>query len=78
MDVVDLDTDGVLADYRDAIRTSNENVRSAGDPDARLARSVDGASLSLRAVLAHMTGESTRHAGYADIFREQIDGVTGR
>jgi uncharacterized damage-inducible protein DinB len=78
MEVADLETDTVLADYREAIGTSNENIRSVGDPAARLARPVDGEPLSLRWVLAHMTGETTRHAGHADILRELIDGVTGR
>jgi hypothetical protein len=29
-------------------------------------------------VLAHMTSETIRHAGHADILRELIDGATGR
>jgi len=29
-------------------------------------------------VIAHATGEVTRHAGHADILRELIDGTTGR
>lgn len=33
---------------------------------------------SVRWVVAHMTGETTRHAGHADILRELIDGTTGR
>jgi len=28
--------------------------------------------------MAHMTGETARHAGHADILREQLDGTTGR
>jgi hypothetical protein len=28
--------------------------------------------------VAHMTSETARHAGHADILREQLDGVTGR
>ena len=39
---------------------------------------IDGEHLSLRWVIAHATGEATRHAGHADILRELIDGVTGR
>ena len=31
-----------------------------------------------RHVLAQMTCETNRHAGHADILREQIDGATGR
>ncbi|MFF0329130.1 DUF664 domain-containing protein [Nonomuraea angiospora] len=33
---------------------------------------------SVRWVVAHMTSETVRHAGHADILREQIDGTTGR
>jgi hypothetical protein len=34
--------------------------------------------LPLRWVLSHMIAETARHAGHADILREQIDGATGR
>jgi hypothetical protein len=33
--------------------------------------------VSLRWVMVHMIAETARHAGHADIIREQIDGVTG-
>lgn len=33
--------------------------------------------VSLRWVLVHMIEETARHAGHADIIREQLDGVTG-
>jgi hypothetical protein len=39
---------------------------------------LSGQRLTLRWLLAHMTSETARHAGHADIPREQIDGVTGR
>jgi Protein of unknown function (DUF664) len=32
---------------------------------------------SLRSIVVHMTEETARHAGHADILREQIDGATG-
>ncbi len=32
---------------------------------------------SLRWVLTHMIEETARHAGHADIIREQVDGTTG-
>jgi len=32
---------------------------------------------SLRRIMAHMIEETARHAGHADILREQIDGATG-
>ena len=34
--------------------------------------------LSLRWVHLHLIAELARHAGHADILREQIDGATGR
>ncbi len=68
----------VLADYRDAIEASNAAIRSVGDPAALMVRPVGDERLSLRWLLAHATSETARHAGHADILREQLDGVTGR
>src|SRR6185503_11146022 len=68
----------VLGDYRAAIADSDRAVRAVGDPDARCAVAVDGNRHTLRWVLAHMTSETARHAGHADILREQLDGTTGR
>ena len=68
----------VLADYRAAIADSDRAIRAAGDPDARFAVPVDGNRHTLRWVMAHMTSETARHAGHADILREQLDGTTGR
>jgi uncharacterized damage-inducible protein DinB len=70
--------DAVISDYRAAIAASNAAIIAAGDPQAPLARRVKGQRLRLRWLLAHMTSETARHAGHADILREQIDGVTGR
>ena len=71
-------TESVLQTYRDAIADSDLAIERAGDPNTRVARPVDGEHLTLRWVLAHMTSETARHAGHADILREQIDGTTGR
>jgi hypothetical protein len=68
----------VIEDYRAAIEQSNELVRRLDDPEARTVVPIDGEYLSLRWVIAHATGEVTRHAGHADILRELIDGTTGR
>ena len=68
----------VLADYRSACEESDRIIVAAGDPDTPVAMPVDGQHLSLRWVLAHMTSETARHAGHADILRELIDGTTGR
>jgi uncharacterized damage-inducible protein DinB len=68
----------IIQGYRDAIADSDTILGGYHDPEALTARTVDGAPKSLRWVLAHMTSETARHAGHADILREQIDGVTGR
>jgi hypothetical protein len=68
----------VLAGYRAAIEDSDRVIRAAGDPQARFAVPVDGNRHTLRWVIAHMTSETARHAGHADILREQLDGTTGR
>jgi hypothetical protein len=70
--------DQVIAEYRAAIAESDAHIRAAGDPDIRTAQPVDGEPRTLRWLLAHMTGETVRHAGHADILRELIDGATGR
>ena len=71
-------TADVLEDYRAAIEDSDRAIRVAGDPAARFAVPVDGNRHTLRWVMAHMTSETARHAGHADILREQLDGTTGR
>ncbi|BAJ27766.1 MULTISPECIES: DinB family protein [Kitasatospora] len=68
----------VLADYRAACADSDAIVRAAAGPDAPTATPVGPEPRSLRWVLAHMTSETARHAGHADILREQLDGATGR
>ena len=71
-------TEEVLADYRAAIAESDAAIRAIGDPEAHLARLVDRKRMTMRWLIAHMTSETARHAGHADILREQIDGTTGR
>ena len=68
----------VLADYHATIEASDAAIRASGDLGAPVAIPVDGRSHSVRWVVAHMTSETARHAGHADILREQIDGTTGR
>jgi len=62
--------------YSEAARRSDDIVTAAGDPEQPLALGTHG--LTLRWVLAHVTGETARHAGHADILRELLDGSTGR
>jgi len=70
----------VVADYRAATARSNQIAAEAADGDALSARAYRETEerLSLRWVLVHMIEETARHAGHADILREQIDGTTGR
>jgi uncharacterized damage-inducible protein DinB len=64
------------SDYRAACEASNDIVRSIGDPDAPVTR--NGKTHNLRWAMIGVLSETSRHAGHADIIREQIDGRTGR
>jgi hypothetical protein len=69
----------VLAAYRAAVAEANTVIEACDDltqPAPRPAR--PGSAPSMRWLLAHMIEETARHAGHADILREQIDGATGR
>ena len=71
--------DGVLASYREAVRVANEIIDGSEDlsqPAVSLPR--PQSAPSLRWILVHMIEETARHAGHADILREQIDGAIGR
>jgi len=64
------------SDYRAACEASNEVITSLGTADAPIAH--DGKTRNLRWVMLSVIQETSRHAGHADIIREQIDGQTGR
>jgi len=64
------------AGYKAACAHSNRIVEAIGDPDAPVTR--NRKTHDLRWVLLSVIGETSRHAGHADIIREQIDGQTGR
>ncbi|TNH29940.1 DUF664 domain-containing protein [Micromonospora orduensis] len=68
----------VIAGYRTAIADSDAHLIAAAGFDVLTAQPVGDAPRTLRWVLAHMTSETIRHAGHADILRELIDGATGR
>jgi hypothetical protein len=68
----------VIQSYRDAIAASDDILRGAADFDQLVAIPTEEKRHSVRWVVAHVTGETTRHAGHADILRELIDGTTGR
>jgi Protein of unknown function (DUF664) len=70
------DVASVLALYRTECDRSRAAIRKAS-PDDPAAREVGGRAINLRYILIHMIEETARHAGHADILREQIDGSTG-
>ncbi|WP_327088765.1 DinB family protein [Nonomuraea sp. NBC_01738] len=71
--------DSVLASYRDAAKLSDEIIAGCQDLDTLAARVWPGdPGRSMRWILVHMVEETARHAGHADILREQIDGAAGR
>ncbi len=71
---------GVLADYADVARRTDELVATLPDLDATRPLPAapwfePGARWSARRVLMHITGETAQHAGHADIIRESLDGA---
>jgi hypothetical protein len=64
------------AEYRAAGAASNDIIAAVGDADAPVTH--NGKTRDLRWVLLAVIQETARHAGHADIIREQIDGQTGR
>ena len=64
------------AEYRAACQTSNEIVAGVADAEAPVIR--NGKRHNLRWAILGVIQETARHAGHADIIREQIDGKTGR
>jgi uncharacterized damage-inducible protein DinB len=62
--------------YRAACDASDDVVRRLGDPAAPVKH--NGKVHDLRWAILGVINETARHAGHADIIREQIDGRTGR
>jgi uncharacterized damage-inducible protein DinB len=72
--------EALLAAYRSAAERCDEIVLACDDLDRPGVRSVrDGMGPpSMRWILVHLIEETARHAGHADIIREQLDGSVGR
>jgi hypothetical protein len=70
----------VIAAYRAATERANDVIAGCDDLGRLSARTgiAPHEPLSMRWILVHMIEETGRHAGHADIIREQIDGATGR
>ena len=63
----------VIAEYRAAAARSRE-IAARYDLDDTIVHDVIG-TISLRWIYVHMIEELARHAGHADILREQLDGT---
>lgn len=68
--------DSITDLYRRHISRANA-VISGADLDDVSAGDQGGNRFSLRWILVHLIEETARHAGHADILREQIDGAVG-
>ncbi|MBF8189443.1 DinB family protein [Nonomuraea sp. K274] len=71
---------GVLADYAEVARRTDELVATIPDLDAtqplpKAPWFEAGARWSARRVLMHIIAETSQHAGHADIIRESLDGA---
>lgn len=71
---------GVLADYDEVARRTDELVSALPDLDATQALPKApwfeaDAEWSARRVLMHIIAETAQHAGHADIIRESLDGA---
>jgi uncharacterized damage-inducible protein DinB len=71
---------GVLAEYNETARRTDELVTSLPDLDAahplpEAPWNKPGARWSARRVLLHIVAETAQHAGHADIIRESLDGA---
>jgi uncharacterized damage-inducible protein DinB len=85
-DVDDVDADFRLEDgepsaeifalYRQACARSREALEAASMDDM-VENPERSADYSVRWVVVHMLEETARHAGHADIMREQLDGKVG-
>jgi Protein of unknown function (DUF664) len=72
----DVPLSALRSDYRAACDTSDTLIRELGDPAATIM--YNGKIRDLRWAILAVISETARHAGHADIIREQIDGKTGR
>jgi GNAT superfamily N-acetyltransferase len=69
----------VIERYRQVAKATTELVTAHPDLDVPGAVALfEPPAWSLHWTLVHLVEEVSRHAGHADILREQIDGVTGR
>lgn len=70
--------DEIVGLYRRAWQHADETISALpADAPGRVAWWGERGEVTLHRILVHMTAETHRHAGHADIVRELIDGATG-
>ena len=68
----------IVAIYRRAWRHADETITALPlDAAGRVPWWGDDGAVTLHHILVHVTAETQRHAGHADIVRELIDGAAG-
>lgn len=67
----------VIAAAQAACTESDRIIRACSDLSTPAANPGETRPPSMRRITIHMIEETTRHAGHADILREQLDGTTG-
>ena len=67
-----------IATYQATWHLVDQVVADTASLDEMCRNMGDDAPVNLRWVLMHLLEETARHAGHADVFRELIDGQTGR
>ena len=69
----------LVADYRRATQESDTIIAGWADLGQVIDEPADGRPpATARWIMQHLISETARHAGHADILREQIDGEVGR
>ena len=68
----------MTAAYRSTVEVGNRIIAGSTTSSGLCRALRTPEPLSLRWVLVHLVEETARHAGHADILREQIDGSVGR
>jgi hypothetical protein len=67
--------DAARAEYLDAFSAADPNAKAV-EPPAPWHGRLDEGQIRLRYYLTHQIEEMARHAGHADIIREQLDGTS--
>jgi Protein of unknown function (DUF664) len=74
----DQSRDEIVGLYRRAWQHADQTIAALPlDAPGRVPWWGDSGAVTLHHILVHMTSETQRHAGQADILRELIDGATG-